>query len=204
MAWESLLTAIPSLITAFRGTQENPAEKYAQQMMRQQQSLAGELTALSRAQMDPNDPRYKKLYEAENQSGQQDLARVIAEAQGQNRMATRMGRTPLFDAGRGGETAFRALMQSYGGVQDKARQTARGQLKTGQDSLAQAYDSYGGIATQALGRLAPLQENRQMNNLSLDLMGQNFIGSSLAQALQSRNRPTQQNIQWNGGRIGGY
>jgi hypothetical protein len=161
MAIGSLLSLIPTLLQQFRGVQETPAEK-------QQRGLSQEIANLARARMDPNDPRYLALYNQERQSGQQDLARVIAEAQGQNRMATRLGRTPLFDPGRGGETQFRSLMQSYGGVQDNARQRARGIMGEGQAGLGQAYSAAQGLATQ--------QDLRQRRNLAMELGGYDTIG----------------------------
>ena len=160
----SLLTLIPSLIAQFGGVKETPAEA-------SQRGLADELTSMARASTNPNDPRYLALYNAEKNSGQQDLARVIAEAQGQNRMATRMGRTPLFDSGRGGETLFRSLMQSYGGVQDKARATARGTLTQGVQNLGTGYDAYRGLAQQ--------QDLRQRRNLAMELGGYDAIGGYL-------------------------
>lgn len=183
MAIGSLLTLIPSLIQQFRGVQETPAE-------RQQSGLAAEIAAMARAQTDPNDPRYQALYKQEQQSGQQDLARVIAEAQGQNRMATRMGRTPLFDPGRGGETTFRSLMQSYGGVQDQARQRTHGTLAQGMQGLTQGYNAYSGLAGQ--------QDLRQRRNQAMQLGAY----STLAQALNNQFAKPQ--INWDTPRYNGY
>lgn len=180
MSFLNLLSAIPSLITQFRGTEENPAEKYAQQMMAQQQGLAGEITNMARARTDPNNPMYQALYKEERGRGQQDLARVIAEAQAQNRMATRLGRTPLFDPARGGETQFRALMGNYGDVQSKARESAMGQLDKNISALSTGYDAYGNLAKSSLGMLAPYQDTRQRRNLAMELGGYQGIGDLLS------------------------
>lgn len=184
MALGLLAGLIPSLIQQFRGVQETPAE-------RSQAGLAGEIAGLSRGMLDPNDPRFKALYNAERQSGQQDLARAIAEAQGQNRMATRMGRTPLFDPGRGGETIFRSLMQSQAQVGDQARQRARGVMGQGLEGLRSAYGAFGGLAGQ--------QDLRQRRNLAMELGAYGTIGDLLNS--QKRN-PGE--IQWNGPRVSGY
>lgn len=65
------------------------------------------------ALLNPDDPRFQKLQKQNRQSQQFSLAQGLAEAQRQNRKASALGRTPLFDAERGGETRFRAMLQGY-------------------------------------------------------------------------------------------
>lgn len=98
------------------------------------QNIAGEIGRLSKAQYDPNDPLFQSLANEERGNIQQDMAASIAEAVRQNRKLSSMGRTPLFDASRGGEMQFRAMTQGYSDAQSKARDRARQILGAGQNA----------------------------------------------------------------------
>jgi hypothetical protein len=108
--------------------------------------IASQIGGLARAQYDPNDPLYQRLYEQERGASMQDLAAAIAEMGRQNRKLSYMGRTPLFSPERGGEMVFRQLAQGYQGAQSQARARAREILKGGQGAMAGAYDAYGALA----------------------------------------------------------
>lgn len=114
----SLLTSIPGLMADFSGSTSDP---YADQ----KKQLAGRMAQISAAQTDTSNPLYKQLYGQYQDQNRQSMAQTIAEAQAQNRMANRNGRTPLFDPSRGGETLFRSLMQGYQGQNQQADQQTR-------------------------------------------------------------------------------
>lgn len=114
----SLLTAIPGIKADFNKSTSSPYQK-------QQEELAQRMAQITSAQTDTSNPLYKQIYGNYADQNRQNMAQVIAEAQGQNRMATGMGRTPLFDPGRGGETLFRSLMQQQQGAGVQADQQTR-------------------------------------------------------------------------------
>ena len=107
------------------------------------QDIASQISALGRAQYDDTDPLYQRTYEAERGQGMMDLSAAIAEAARQNRMQTRLGRGPLFDAERGGETQFRTMTKGYQDIQSTARQRAREILGAGQQAMGRTFDAYG-------------------------------------------------------------
>lgn len=129
----SLLTAIPALIHDFSGAESDPYQKQREQLAQQQQQYA-------QAASNPNNPLYKNLYGQYQDQNKLNLAQVIAEAQGQNRLNSRMGRTPLFSNERGGENLFRSLMQGYQGVGAQSDQQTRQALlgSAGINNSAQA------------------------------------------------------------------
>ncbi len=114
----SLLTAIPSLLSNFSGNTVDPYKKKKEE--------------LASAMGDTNNPLYKQLYGQYRQQGATNLGSGIAELQRQNRMNNKMGRTPLFDQERGGESLFRNLMSGYEGLGTQAdtqtRQNLQGQF----------------------------------------------------------------------------
>ena len=95
----SLIAGIPSLIADFKGSTSDP-------MLKKKKELNAALS-------DINNPLYQQLYGQYRAQNQQDLGRGLAEAQAQNRLATKMGRTPLFNPERGGESLFRNLTSGY-------------------------------------------------------------------------------------------
>lgn len=84
---------------------------------------------IANAMVDMNNPLYQQMYGQFKQQGQANLAQTIAQLSGQNRKLAMAGRTPLFDAERGGEQLFRGLTQGYGDVQNAASQQAFKQLE---------------------------------------------------------------------------
>lgn len=119
----SLISAIPSLISDFSGS----ANPYA----KQQQQLAGnQLQAQNALIGGPSNPLYQSIFGQYKQQNANNVAQTIAEAQGQNRMNSNMGRTPLFSNERGSENIFRTLTQANqnAGVQaDTQTRAALGQ-----------------------------------------------------------------------------
>lgn len=141
----SLVSLIPGLISDFSGSTSAPYLKQQQQLAAQQQQLAGALS-------DTNNPMYKNLYSQYQQQGAQNMAQSLAEAQGQNRLASGMGRTPLFSQDRGGETLFRSLMQGYQGLGNQADQQTRSALTnamSGGNTALNAYDNISGYGKSA-------------------------------------------------------
>lgn len=119
-----------------------------------QQAAQGNLNNYADAITNQDNPLYQQIYGQEKQSGQQDLARTIAELSNQNRKLSQLGRTPLFSNERGGEQQFRALTQGYQDVQDKARERAR--------SIIGAGSAATNTALNAQNNLTAMQEqNRQ-------------------------------------------
>lgn len=112
---------------------------------------------IANAMLDESSPLFQKVYGQERGSAQQDLASAIAEAGRQNRKLSVLGRTPLFDPERGGETQFRALTQGYSTAQDSARQRAReilGASYNTQNSLAQQTDANAKKKAFSFGNIA--------------------------------------------------
>lgn len=118
----SLLSAIPSLISNFSGS----ANPYA----KQQQQIAGNQLQVSNAlSQGPGNPLYQNIFGQYKQQNANNLASTIAEAQGQNRMNSNMGRTPLFSNERGSENIFRNVVQQQQGAGLQADQQTRAALQ---------------------------------------------------------------------------
>lgn len=137
-ALSSLTRGIPSIVYSFQGKNLKPM-----------QDIASQMGNLANAQYNNDNPLYQDVYNDERGDIQQDLAGAIAEAVRQNRKASALGRTPLFDAERGGETQFRALTQGYADAQGQARMRAREILKGGQNSLSGVFAAQNAMANEA-------------------------------------------------------
>lgn len=118
---------------------------------------------IASAMTDMNNPLYQQMYGQFQQQGQHNLAQTIAELSRQNRKLSMMGRTPLFDAERGGEQMFRGLTQNHQDIQDKASYQALTQLNSAYEPAAaqgiwnqkNGYKKAGGTSA-ILGTLASL------------------------------------------------
>lgn len=184
----SLIGAIPTLMHNFSGSESAPYRK-------QQEQIAQRQNQLSQAMTDTNNPLYQQIYGQYKQQNQNNLAQVIAEAQGQNRMNAGMGRLPLFNQERGSENIFRNLMQGYQNQGTQADQQTR-------QALGQAM--YGNQAAQ--GQYNTISPYGQAANAQ-QLSGYNLISNMLGgnpQGLYNRNQPqvyqpsqVGQNIRWN-------
>lgn len=106
---------------------------------------------------DMDNPQFQKLFKQKRQAGQQNLAEFIAETQRQNRKASALGRTPLFDSERGGEVVFRNLMRGYDDVQNRAM----GDTEDTLGKLASLQSVVAGQQAQLAGNKAGIQGNLQ-------------------------------------------
>lgn len=191
----SLLVGIPSLMADFNGSTTSPYQG-------QQQALAEQQARYAQAAGNPDNPLYKKTYDRYQNQNRMNLADVIAEAQGQNRLASSMGRTPLFNQERGGENLFRTMVQQYQGMgaqsdqQTQAALRGAGQLNnaaqaaygaitptTAAANKQQLY-GYGGIADLLRGKSAQtLQAPAQTSDTGIPLQKKNDSTSSLFSGL---------------------
>ena len=117
----------------------------------------------SQAMINPDNPLYKKLYGQKRQQGQQNLAETIMELSRQNRKLTSMGRSPLLDRERGGESIFRNLIQGNQDVQNQAAGDTESLLGRGAQNLyamgtqrSQTAQNKAGIQGNILGALTKL------------------------------------------------
>lgn len=115
------------------------------------------------AMTDTNNPMYQNIYSQQKQQGQTNLAESIAEMVRQNRKQTQLGRTPLFNAERGGETLFRGVNKGYQDVQNQAADNTQGILGNAANNLykqgtmqAQLAQNKAGIKGNLAGALTKL------------------------------------------------
>lgn len=136
----TILKAAPAIQSLFAGETSAPLYKQQRAETERQAHLTDALTNI-------NNPIFKNLYGQYEQQGNEDVARVLAEAQGQNRMAASMGRVPLLSRERGGEDIFRALIQgkqqSSARAGDMARQNINAALG-GSRGTVQSLDNVSG------------------------------------------------------------
>lgn len=130
----SLLSQIPSFKAGLKGKNVKP----------QKQTL-GQMGQLAEAQYNPDSPIYQKLYTQNSDSMQGDLASAISEISRQNRKLTSMGRNPLLDQERGGESVFRNLILGQQGAGQTARTDTLRQLSGGQNALSGIYRGQGDV-----------------------------------------------------------
>lgn len=114
----SLVQAIPYIYTQYKGKD-----------LKGQKRSSAQLENLSDAMVNPNNATYQGLYQSNRGSQQQDLASTIAEISRQNRKLVSMGRTPLLDQERGGETVFRNLIMGNQQAGSNARAETQNQLR---------------------------------------------------------------------------
>lgn len=198
MDFLSLLMSIPSLMHDFSGAETAPYQP-------QQEQLAANQSALAAAQTDPNNPLYKKIYGQYQDQNKQNLAQVIAESQGQNRLNSGMGRTPLFSQERGGEGLFRQLMQGYQGMGVQSDQQARQALTAAAGGTQQALGSYNAITpTTAKANAQQLSGYQGIYDLlkgqtpqHVGSMGAGNYGNNGSGGYPTFNNPATQGINWN-------
>lgn len=135
----SLVQLIPAMLGNFKG-RDNKA----------QNQVSGRMAQLADAQTNMDNPMFQSLYKANREGAQQDLASTIAELSRQNRKLVTMGRTPLLDQERGGESIFRNLMASQASAGDTARENTFAQLRNAESAYSPVYNAYGNDADQAL------------------------------------------------------
>ncbi len=115
------------------------------------------------AMSNPNSEQYQNIYQGQRQMGQEHLAESVDEISRQNRKLRSMGRQPLLDDERGGESIFRNLTKGYQDVQHQAANDTQsilgksyeGALQQGQ--LRQQNDySKAGVNSNIYGALGKL------------------------------------------------
>jgi hypothetical protein len=188
MSTGSLLQFIPAFMSLMKGM-DNSGQK----------QTAAQLSNVNNAMTNPNNPLYQQMYGQYKQQGQQALGDSISQMEGQNRMLSSMGRTPLFDPSRQGEQTFRA--QAAAGPQigiqagqqtQQALQNAAASLggKVGQTGVYQnlfnsQYGSRAGTQANPYGQGAANQ-----TGLGLGQLGQ-FLNSGQGGGQQPRQLPWQ-------------
>lgn len=127
MDFLSMLASVPSVMANFSGATTDPYRKQKKQVMD--------------ALVNETNPLYQKLYGQYRKENLSGLSEGISEAERQNRLASRLGRAPLFEQERAGESPFRALMQGYQTAGTRAGEQTRG-------SLQQMLGNYTGMTPQ--------------------------------------------------------
>lgn len=167
MDFLSLLTSIPSMISNFSGT--------AQPYRREQEQLAARQNQLSQAMTDTNNPLYQQIYGQYQQQNRNNIAQMIAEAQGQNRMNANMGRTPLFNQERGSENIFRSMMQQYQNMGTQSAEQTRAALGQAMGGAGQAMQGYNQLTPyrnmQTAQKLQPYKDIYSLLNGGQGAMG---------------------------------
>lgn len=182
------LQTAPAIKAGYQGVDLKQQKKTAGKM----NQLAGQGAQLAHAQYDMNSPLFQNLYNQEKQSGQQDLAATIAEIGRQNRKLTSLGRRPLLDAERGGESVFRNLIMGQQEVGNQARENAFTQLLRGQNATAAAQNSYSNVYDAYSG----LAKNKFANNL-LNVGANYSLGDVLKNAFGLGQNNSPETIYWN-------
>lgn len=155
----SLLLGIPALIKDFNGGTTAPYRS-------QQEDLAAQQAQYAQAAANPSSPLYQQTYGRYQNQNKGNLAQVIAEAQGQNRLNSRMGRTPLFSQDRGGEQLFRAMMQQYQGMGAQSDQQTQAALTNAGRLNNAGQAAYGAITpSTASANSAQLSGYKQIYNM---------------------------------------
>lgn len=131
----ALLQQLPAIVSGFKGKN-----------LKGQKRAAGEMENLANAQYNMDNPLYQRLYGQNQDAGQRDLASTIAEISRQNRKLQTMGRTPLLDQERGGESIFRQLIMGQQDVGERSRENTFSQLRGAQGSMAGVYDAQNDLA----------------------------------------------------------
>lgn len=151
------LQTYPSIQAGMKGVDLGPQRDVSQQMA----NLGAKQANLASAQYDMSNPYFQQIYGQEKQAAQQDLASGIAEISRQNRKLNMLGRRPLLDQERGGESIFRQLMLAQQGAGDQARQRAFQQLEAGQRGLGAAAGTYGNVYNQSNQMAQQQYENKR-------------------------------------------
>ncbi len=173
----SLLQFLPSFLSLMHGMNNSG-----------QKNTAAQMSNVTNAMTNPNNPLYQQMYGQYKQQGQQALGENISQMAGQNRMLSSMGRTPLFDPTRQGEAAFRAQAAAGPQIGIEAGQ----QTQTALANAAKALNPYGQSNTyqNLLGSQYGQRAQQGAANQTVGALGQ------LGQFLQSgQQRPMQQGQQ---------
>lgn len=111
-----------------------------------QNQINRKMMQLADAQANPDSPAFQKLYTQNRQMGATNLAQTIAELQRQNRKAISMGRSPLLDQERGGESIFRNLILGQQDNEMNARNATFGQLRAALQGYNAPFENTGALS----------------------------------------------------------
>lgn len=150
----SLMTAIPSILQGFGMIGNQSGQNNINQ-------LGNNSANISNAMNNTNNPLYQQLYGQQKEQNMNNLASATSMMQGQNRMQSAMGRTPLFSQGRGGEEIFRNLMQGYQNNDATSQQQVHNTLAQNLQGSNQAL-----MAAQAQNNSNKMQNNSQLNSFN--------------------------------------
>lgn len=150
----SLMSAIPSILQGFGMIGNQSGQNNINQ-------LGNNSANISNAMNNPNNPLYQQLYGQQKEQNMNNLASATSMMQGQNRMQSAMGRTPLFAQGRGGEEIFRNLMNGYQNNDVTAQQQVHNTLAQNLQGSNQAL-----AAAQVQGNSNKMQNNSQLNSFN--------------------------------------
>lgn len=189
-----LMQSVPAIKTGLKGRDL----KGQRQTLGAMKPLAQQQTQLAKAQYDPNSEIFQNLYRQEREMGQANIADTIAELSRQNRKLVSMGRSPLLDAERGGESVFRNLVKGQQDVGERARLNTISRLTGAQTALSRAQGAYAPIY-EGYGDLS---DSGWQNDLTR-VGAQYSIGDVLKQ-LFNLGQQSSDSITWNTPRYGGY
>lgn len=151
-----LLQTIPAVQVGFKGRN-----------LSGQKNTLSQLQGITDASYNPDNPIYQKLYQQNKENSQGDLASAIAEISRQNRKLTTMGRAPLLDQERGGESVFRNLVMGQQNAGQLAQKNTLDQLGQARQGLTSLYDANSDIS------------NEDYNNNVRKALGYYSIGDAL-------------------------
>lgn len=177
----SLLQFIPSFMQLMKGM-NNTSQK----------TTAAQLSNVNNAMVNPNNPLYQQMYGQYRQQGQQQLGESISQLEGQNRMLSSMGRTPLFSPERRGEAEFRAQVAGGPQIGIQAQQQTQQALMNAAQGLYGA-GRVGGVNNQLLNSQYGSRAGDKNNPFGQGSANQSGLGiGQLGQFLSSgqQQRPT--------------
>lgn len=157
-----------------------------------QKNTAANLANVNNAMTNPNNPLYQQMYGQYKQQGQQQLGENISQMEGQNRMLSNMGRTPLFDPQRQGEAAFRAQAAAGPQIGIQAGQQTQQALMNAARGLTGA-GNVNGVNNQLMNSQYGSAQGGAANQ---SMMGLNALANIL-KSPQQQQRPMQQPQQSN-------
>lgn len=133
----TLLQTIPAVKTGLEGRNN-----------KNQKRVTGQMEGLVNAQYNPDNPIFQRLYGQNRDMAQRDIASAVSEISRQNRKLTSLGRRPLLDQERGGETVFRNLILGQEDVGNQARESTFRQIGNAQQGLNLVNNNYGDLADE--------------------------------------------------------
>lgn len=169
LAGMAALSAAPGVIGGIYSYNQakrlSPAERDAAASISQMQDY-------NRMLLNPNDPRYKALVEAETESVRGGFLQNLRDLIEANRRQAVMGRQEIFDPERRDESMFRGLLDASRQAQIQGRSNAT-------NRIVQALQGLQNIQQSQLG-LASLQQARQNQKNQAILGGLSGIGQGIS------------------------